>query len=121
MIHVDLRSREPIYEQIARGFRRLALAGVLEPGNQLPSVRQLSAELGVNPNTVHRAYTLLEERGVTYSQPGRGSYISPDAVKTADVTRETALEGLTRAMEKAQEAGISRQEAAARLEEVYDA
>ncbi|MGI6315438.1 MAG: GntR family transcriptional regulator [Christensenellales bacterium] len=119
MIHLDLRSREPIYEQIAAGFRRLALAGVLEPGSQLPSVRQLSAELGVNPNTVHRAYTLLEERGVTYSQPGRGSYISPDMAQKADAAREMALEGLTRQLIKAREAGVSRQEAAERLEEVY--
>ena len=75
MIHLDHRDSRPIYEQIADAFRRQIDAGVLSPGEKLPSVRELSASLTINPNTIQRAYRELEKDGWTQSEPGKGSFV----------------------------------------------
>ena len=75
MIHLDHRDSRPIYEQIADAFRRQIDAGVLAPGEKLPSVRELSASLTINPNTIQRAYRELEKDGWTQSEPGKGSFV----------------------------------------------
>ena len=72
MFHVDTMSREPIYEQLIRQMEDLVLSGLLKAGDQLPSVRGLSIELAVNPNTIQRAYSELDARGILCAVPGRG-------------------------------------------------
>ena len=75
MIHLDHRDSRPIYLQIADAFRRQIEAGVLSPGDKLPSVRELSASLTINPNTIQRAYRELESQGWIVSVPGKGSFV----------------------------------------------
>ena len=75
MIHLDHRDSRPIYEQIADAFRRQIEAGVLKPGDKLPSVRELSARLTINPNTIQRSYRELENQGLIRSEPGKGSFV----------------------------------------------
>lgn len=75
MLHIDYRDSRPIYEQIADGFSRLVLCGALAPEEQMPSVRQLAIELAVNPNTIQKAYSELERRGVIYVVKGRGNFV----------------------------------------------
>ena len=74
-IEVDLRSHVPIYIQIVERVGHLVATAVLQPGDQLPTVRGLAAQLGVNFNTVARAYRRLAASGVVSTQPGRGTYI----------------------------------------------
>jgi GntR family transcriptional regulator len=74
-IKIDFRSGIPIYIQIMEQVKRLVETGVLRPGDQLPTVRQLAADLRVNFNTVARAYRLLDEAGIISTQHGRGTYI----------------------------------------------
>ncbi|HEY4665742.1 MAG TPA: GntR family transcriptional regulator [Anaerolineales bacterium] len=74
MVALDFRSKEPIYRQIVNQIQDRLGSGELEPGQQLPTVRQLATELGVNFNTVARAYRLLDEQGVISTQHGRGTY-----------------------------------------------
>ena len=78
MVHLDYRDVRPIYSQIADGFRSQITAGVLRPEEKLPSVRELAAELAINPNTIQRAYRELEAEGFIYSIPGKGSFVSPN-------------------------------------------
>ena len=78
MIRLDYRDARPIYEQVKDGLRRLMLSGVLQPGDQLPSVRKLATELAINPNTIQRAYAQLEAEGFVYSVAGRGSFVAED-------------------------------------------
>mgnify|MGYP000825913876 CR=1 FL=1 len=61
MIRLDYRDSRPIYEQVRDGLRRLMVTGVMQPGEQLPSVRSLAMELAINPNTIQRAYAQLEQ------------------------------------------------------------
>ena len=74
-IQVDLRSDVPIYIQIVEQIQHLVASGQLKPGDQLPTVRQLAAELRINFNTVARAYRILDEAGLISTQQGRGTYI----------------------------------------------
>ena len=67
MIKIDLQSRTPIYEQLQEQILRLSLLGVLDQNEQLPSVRALAREIGVNPNTVAKAYQELERQGIIYT------------------------------------------------------
>jgi GntR family transcriptional regulator len=77
MIKLDLQSRLPIYEQLKAKISELVLLGELKPDDQLPSVRSFARDLGINPNTVQKAYQELERDNIIYSVAGRGSYISP--------------------------------------------
>ena len=75
MIHLDYRDARPIYTQITDGFRDQILAGILQPGDKMPSVRELATELTINPNTIQRAYRDLESQGWIASVPGKGSFV----------------------------------------------
>ena len=74
-ITVDYRSRKQLYEQIIDSVRQAILSGAIAPGEKLPSVRNLAKELGINPNTIQKAYTILESEGVILTLPGRGSVV----------------------------------------------
>jgi GntR family transcriptional regulator len=74
-IALDLRSGVPIYVQLVEQVQQLVIAGKLNPGDQLPTVRQLASELRVNFNTIARAYRMLDEAGLISTQQGRGTYI----------------------------------------------
>ena len=78
MFMIDPMSRQPVYEQIIRQMERFILSGMLVPGDQLPSVRSLSMELSINPNTIQRAMAQLEAEGFVYTVAGRGSFVAED-------------------------------------------
>jgi GntR family transcriptional regulator len=95
VISVDLRSHIPAYVQIVERIGQLVATGVLKPGDQLPTVRQLATELRVNFNTVARAYRLLDEAGVISTQQGRGTYVLEGlSTAQAEELRQAALEEL---------------------------
>ena len=73
MVHLDYRDVRPIYSQIADGFRSQITAGVLRPEEKLPSVRELAVQLSINPNTIQRAYRLLEAEGWIVTIPGKAA------------------------------------------------
>ncbi|MGI5921988.1 MAG: GntR family transcriptional regulator [Syntrophomonadaceae bacterium] len=75
MFELDLRSREPIYEQLVAKFKQLIISRVLKPDQQLPPVRVLAGDLTVNPNTIQKAYRELEYQGYIYSLPGKGHFV----------------------------------------------
>jgi Predicted transcriptional regulators len=79
VLNIDKQSSRPVYEQILEQFKRLILVGSLKPDEQIPSVRALSLDLSVNPNTIQKAYNALELTGITYSVPGVGRFVSKDA------------------------------------------
>ena len=76
MIVIDYHDKRPIYEQIVDRFQMLILNGGLEPDEQLPSVRSLAVDLSIHANTIQRAYSELERRGLIYSVKGRGNFVS---------------------------------------------
>ena len=75
MVHLDYRDGRPIYVQIMDRFRDQISAGILEPGEKLPSVRELAVQLSINPNTIQRSYRLLEAEGWIATVPGKGCFV----------------------------------------------
>ena len=74
MIDINFRDSRPIYEQVKSALRKLIVSGAMSPDEKLPSVRELAAQLVINPNTIQRAYRELEQEGYILSVPGKGSY-----------------------------------------------
>ncbi len=96
-IKLDFRSGEPIYLQIARQVEQLVAKGDLKLGDQLPTVRELAAELRINFNTVGRAYRVLDETRLISTQRGRGTYIWEQPTdETMKQLKRKSLEELTR-------------------------
>ncbi len=79
MLVIDKMSRKPIYEQIVEGIEREIVTGLIGEQEQLPSIRELSALLGINPNTIQKAFLDLDRAGVIVSTPGRGCFVAPNA------------------------------------------
>lgn len=116
MFQIDGMSRTPVYEQIASQVERHIRLGILHVGDQLPSVRSLSIELSVNPNTIQKAYSELEARGLTTSVPGKGCFISrmsEDALRSAN---DKKLSDLEKAIFDLVESGVSADEILAAVE-----
>ena len=109
MIQIDLQSRVPLYEQLQEQIIRLSMLGILDENQQLPSVRALAREVGVNPNTVAKAYQQLEQQGIIYTVSGRGSFVSPDLLSLQSL-RQAALQEVLDAVDKALSRGVSPQQ-----------
>ena len=77
MLNLDYRDARPIYEQVRDGLRRLMVSGIIQEGEQLPTVRAMATSLAINPNTIQRAYELLEAEGYVSSVHGKGSFAAP--------------------------------------------
>lgn len=107
MFQIDAMSRIPVYEQIVEQMERFVLAGIMRPNDKLPSVRNLSVELSINPNTIQKAYTELDRRGVVYSVPGRGSFVAADAVEKIGGSKRMKLNELRDLMRELKLAGIT--------------
>ena len=79
MVHLDYRDIRPIYAQIMDSFKEQITAGILHTGEKLPSVRELAADLAINPNTIQRSYRTLEAEGWIVTVPGKGCFVSDNA------------------------------------------
>jgi GntR family transcriptional regulator len=88
---LDLKSGVPVYRQLIDQVLVAIAAGVLAPGDQLPTVRQLAVDLSINPNTVVRAYKELEIRGMLATQQGTGTFITSRKVKQDEAQRQRRL------------------------------
>jgi GntR family transcriptional regulator len=88
MFRIDLKNRQPIYEQVVENFKRLIISGEVAQDSRVPSVRDMAKELGVNPNTVQKAYRELEGQKYFYTVLGQGSFIAapPESVTSAEIS-----------------------------------
>ena len=109
MIQLDLKSGVPICDQIVNGFIRLKALGIMEGGQQMPSVRALASKLSVNPNTVQKAYAILETNKIIYSVKGKGSFLSEDERASVAVI-ENARNSFAEAVRSAKQLGLKREE-----------
>lgn len=115
MFDLDLQSRTPIYEQLYKKTIELIIKGVLKENEQLPSVRSLAKEIGVNPNTVAKAYQELERNKIIYSVSGRGSFIA----KICDSSvKDYILEDFDHSVYEVVKIGITKDELKERIDGV---
>ena len=95
-IELNFRSHVPIYVQIMDQIKHMIVTGELNPEDQLPTVRQVAADLRVNFNTIARAYRLLDEAGIISTQHGRGTYIlEPKSEEDSELLRNHEMMRLT--------------------------
>lgn len=111
----------PIYLQIIRYMKRGIAAGTIGDQEEVPSRRALSALLGVNPNTIQKAYHMLEEEGIVVSRSGAKSYTRGDAETVKRIRRELLTEGTEAWVTVMKQLGISREEAFGLAEEMWRA
>src|ERR1022692_1149214 len=91
VLHIDTSSRLPIYQQLVQQIREAIARGELKPEESLPSVRHLSRDLVINPNTVSRAYNELERDGLLVSRPGLGIYVAQPRNDLSRAARDRRL------------------------------
>ena len=119
MFVIDPRNKAPLYEQLAQQLRWQVAMGFLTGDEPLPSVRQLSAELGINPNTIQKAYRLMEQEGLIYSQPGRGNFVTPAVNEQRQKQQEAQLTLLEKELKRAQEMGIEAEKLSELIRRAY--
>ena len=107
MFIIDQMSRVPVYTQIVEQVKRFIMTGIFKAGDQMPSVRSMSARLSINPNTIQKAYTELDMLGLIRSVPGKGCYITEDAVLKLKESKVKELDRLEEVIRDLILAGIS--------------
>ena len=115
-MHLDYRDGRPIYIQIVDDLRQQIALGVLPPGEKLPSVRDLAAQLSINPNTIQRAYRQLEMEGWICTVSGKGCFAC-EKPSQAWEEEDQLMEQFTQTARQLLALGHTRQELAARLEQ----
>lgn len=118
MITIDYQNRKPIYEQIVDRFETLIVNGVLDADSQMPSVRSLAMELSINPNTIQKAYAILEQNGYIYPIKGRGNFVSGDEGLKRH-KQESVYRSLKETVQKGRELGISCDVLMERVDQYY--
>ncbi len=109
MFVMQLEGGAPIYEQLVERITGLIAGGSLKENEKLPAVREVAKSLGINPNTVQKAYAMLEQKGLTYSIPAKGSYVGKSE-KTEEIIKSRILGTLAENIAEAIKAGITKNE-----------
>lgn len=120
MFQIDAMSRQPVYEQLINQIEHFILTGVLSTKDQIPSVRSLALELSVNPNTIQKAYSELDRRGIIYSVPGKGCFISDDAHNILSKYKRQKLSELEDLMYELSLAGVTKEQMLRCIENIFN-
>lgn len=116
MIQVDLKSRIPLYQQIVQNIKANIINGNLQADDRIPSVRELSADLVINPNTIQKALRILESEGFLYTVAGKGNFVMRlDAAKVKE-QQEAVLKEMVALVKKAYRLGLTREKICSHLE-----
>lgn len=118
MIVLDYQDRRPLYEQVTEKFRTLIYQGVLPADSRIPSVRQLAMELSINPNTIQRAYMMLEQEGLIYPVKGKGNFVA-DTQKIQEESKEYFRQEFLELVRKGNHTGFEEEELIALVQRGY--
>ena len=116
MFTLDYRDARPIYTQICDSIREQILTGVLQQGDKLPSVRELAAQLTINPNTIQRSYRILEDEGWIASVAGKGSFVC-GVPQSLEADRKVLWEELEKLMQRFSFLGVEKKQIIHYIEE----
>ncbi|HCF82795.1 MAG TPA: GntR family transcriptional regulator [Ruminococcaceae bacterium] len=119
MLNIRLEGKRPIYEQLYNGIARLVSAGELSADEKLPAVREVAKQFGINPNTVQKAYAQLEQRGLIYSIPAKGSYVAQHDI-TVEIIRGQLISAVEKTLRSAFSAGIEKSEIIGLIEKIAE-
>lgn len=110
----------PIYLQIILYIKRCIIGGTIADGDELPSRRVLSALLGVNPNTIQKAYRMLEDEGLIRSHSGAKSYVAADAAAIACIREQLLENDALNIINSMKQMGLTREDALALIEKYWE-
>ena len=116
MINLDYTNRTPIYEQIVNEVEKYVALGILKEQEQIMSIRELASCLGINPNTVKKAYSILENKGIIISISTKGTFIKENASKVKDETINNYLNEINIIIDKLTKLGLSKKEIIKKIE-----
>ena len=119
MFSIDVFSRVPVYEQIIKQTEDYVSNGLLSPGDKIPSVRSLSVTLSVNPNTIQKAYSELDLRGIIFSVPGKGCFITENAKEIVNQKKRGQLDVLSSLLKELATAGTPKEDILAIIDTIY--
>lgn len=120
MFSLDVFSRIPVYEQIIRQAEDFISKGILKPGDKIPSVRNLSVTLSVNPNTIQKAYSELDREGIIFSAPGKGCFVSENAKELVNSKKREKSEDLYSLLRELALAGTAKADILSMVDEIFD-
>ena len=120
-LRLDSKSGVPPYRQIAQQVRQALVAGVLLPGDQLPTVKEVVTQLAINPNTVFKGYRELEHEGLVEGRPGAGTFVLRRPPGPAPGTHASLARSLSRWVGRARLAGLDDRSIEALLQETLHA
>jgi len=117
--NINYRSGEPIYQQIYNEVIKEISLGLLLPQEKIATVRELATSLGINPNTVSKAYQMLEQNGYIYSVVGKGSFIADSSGRLAGL-KESTMKDLKKDMTNAHNLGVAYQDVVELANDIYN-
>lgn len=109
-INIDYSIRTPIYEQIVEEVERLVSLNILRAGEQVPSIRDFACTLNINPNTVKKAYDMLERKGIIVSRSTKGTFITDNVDKAKSIKIEEKLEEIRGKIKELESFGLTKKE-----------
>lgn len=115
-INLDYQSRIPIYEQIVNNIKKYVAVGILREKSQIPSIRELANNLGINPNTVKKAYDILENKGVIMTISTKGTFISNNTKMVLENKIDKEINLIKDKIRELENMGISKKEIIERIE-----
>lgn len=107
MINLDYQSRTPIYEQIVNSVEKYVAVGILKEKMQIPSIREMASNLGINPNTVKKSYDILESRGIITTISTKGTFISENTKKATEDKIDREISNIKNRISELTKMGIS--------------
>ena len=110
MIQIDYQSRTPIYEQIVLEIERYVVLGIYKPKQQIESIRELATSLGINPNTVKKAYDELERRGTITTISTKGTFISESTKELVEQKIAEKIKNIQNEIKELEKLGVSKKE-----------
>ena len=110
MINLDYTSRTPIYEQIVSEIEKYVALGILKEKEQIMSIRELASHLGINPNTVKKAYTILESKNIITSISTKGTFIKENASSIKEQTINNYIKEINDIIDKLSKLGLSKED-----------
>lgn len=115
-INLDYQSRIPIYEQIVNNIEKYVAVGILREKSHIPSIRELANNLGINPNTVKKAYDILENKGVIMTISTKGTFISNNTKMVLENKIDKEINLIKDKIRELENMGISKKEIMKRIE-----
>ncbi len=109
-INIDFGKRTPIYEQIVLEVERLVSLNILQENEQIPSIRELACSLSINPNTVKKAYDILESKNIIISKSTKGTFISENIIKAKELKINELIKEITIKVNELETYGLTKNE-----------